>query len=377
MSGVIGKLVSNGPWIATWALGRLRRRPPGGGPAHLIVALADHFEPAYRIERPPDYEPLDVQEARLERWCREYTRALDGWRDEDGRTFQRTYFYPAEQYHPSLLDRLAAHCADGWGEVEVHLHHGVERPDTAANTRRILEEFRDRLVGHGCLARWEGRGPARYAFVHGNWALANSGGGRACGVDDEMQILSDTGCYGDFTLPSAPDVSQTRKINSIYQCGRPLTERAPHRSGRDLAVGHPPTVWPIIVQGPSGLNFERRRRGLPAPQIENGGIMAAYPATMSRLRLWREAGVAVRGRPEWTFIKLHAHGMDPRDEAAMFGPPMRHFLERITRAAAEGAFHLHFVTAREMVNIALAACDGREGSPGTYRDYRLRLAAAS
>jgi len=26
-----------------------------------------------------------------------------------------------------------------------------------------------------------------------------------------------------------------------------------------------------------------------------------------------------------------------------------------------------------MVNIVLAACDGREGSPGDYRDYRLRL----
>jgi hypothetical protein len=34
---------------------------------------------------------------------------------------------------------------------------------------------------------------------------------------------------------------------------------------------------------------------------------------------------------------------------------------------------LHFVTAREMANIALAACDGREGNPGDYRDYRYKL----
>jgi len=33
---------------------------------------------------------------------------------------------------------------------------------------------------------------------------------------------------------------------------------------------------------------------------------------------------------------------------------------------------LHFVSAREMVNIILAACDGREGNPGDYRDYRLK-----
>jgi hypothetical protein len=33
---------------------------------------------------------------------------------------------------------------------------------------------------------------------------------------------------------------------------------------------------------------------------------------------------------------------------------------------------LHFVTAREMTNILLAACDGRDGNPGSYRDYRLK-----
>ena len=38
-----------------------------------------------------------------------------------------------------------------------------------------------------------------YAFVHGNFALANSAGGRYCGVDEEMQILAETGCYADMT----------------------------------------------------------------------------------------------------------------------------------------------------------------------------------
>jgi hypothetical protein len=35
-------------------------------------------------------------------------------------------------------------------------------------------------------------------------------------------------------------------------------------------------------------------------------------------------------------------------------------------------YEVHFVTAREMVNIVLAACDGLEGNPGEYRDYRLK-----
>jgi len=51
---------------------------------------------------------------------------------------------------------------------------------------------------------------------------------------------------------------------------------------------------------------------------------------------------------------------------------MRGFLRELTEAARAGGDQPHFVTAREMVNIALAACDGRDGSPGDYRDYRLR-----
>ena len=369
----VDKAARSAPWLASWGWQRLTRRERRGTRPHVIVALADHFEPAFLPEKPDGFAPLAVQEARMDRWCADYPAALSPWRDSDGRPFQRTYFYPAEQYIPSIIDRLQAHCAQGWGDVELHLHHGVAAPDTSENTRRTIVEFRDRLVSHGCLSRWDGAGPPRYAFVHGNWALANSAGGRACGVDDEMQILAETGCYADLTLPSAPDIAQVLKINSIYECRLPLNRRAPHRRGADLRVGRPPERWPIMVQGPLGLNFERRIHGLPAPQIENSAITARYLPSMNRFRLWRRANITVLGRPDWIFVKLHAHGMDPRDASAMFGAPMQHFLRDLTAAASAGDFDLHFATAREMVNIILAACDGRQGNPGEYRDYRLKL----
>ena len=110
------------------------------------------------------------------------------------------------------------------------------------------------------------------------------------------------------------------------------------------------------------------------PFIENGALTTVYPPTMQRLRLWREAAITVRGCPDWLFIKLHCHGMDPRDETAMLGLPMKQFLRELTeRTRARRDCRVHFVTAREMVNIILAACDGRDGNPGDYRDYRLRL----
>jgi hypothetical protein len=124
------------------------------------------------------------------------------------------------------------------------------------------------------------------------------------------------------------------------------------------------------------LSFRKRRNGVPLPGIENAEVCGANPATRVRLRLWKQAAVCVRGRPDWVFIKLHCHGMDPRDEAAMFGAPMQNFLSELKKAADEGgACGLHFTTAREMVNMILAACDGREGSPGNYRDYRFKTIA--
>ena len=87
----------------------------------------------------------------------------------------------------------------------------------------------------------------------------------------------------------------------------------------------------------------------------------------------------MQGRPDWLFIKLHCHSMDPTQEAAVLGEPVRKFLGELVEGAQPRGEILHFVSAREMVNMILAACDGRDGNPGGYRDYRLQRnrAAAS
>ncbi len=378
MQNAIGKVWRTLRWLPAYGWQRLTRRANLAGRVHIVVAVADHFEPSFLPDDPWGFAPRHEQERRLERWCRERPKLLDQWRDSDGRAFRHTFFYPAEQYDAGLIDRLAAHCRDGWGELEVHLHHGRESPDSPEQTRAMLEAFVAALGNRRCLSRWDGEGPLRYGFVHGNWALANSANGAFCGVDSEMQILAETGCYADFTLPSAPDPSQIGKINSIYECSLPLDRRAPHRRGHDVACGRPPRKFPIMVQGPLTLNFQRRIRGLPVPQIENGALTTAYPPTMDRLQLWRQAAITVRGRPDWIFVKLHCHGMDPTHEEVMLGAPLTSFLRLLTEDARSNEHcSIHFVSTREMVNVILAACDGREGSPNDFRDYRLKWNAAT
>jgi hypothetical protein len=365
------KLSYAGRWLPGYAWERLTRpRPPNQ--VHIIIALADHFEPGYVPGDGYASAAYDEQERRLERWCREYAKQLGEFRDAEGRPFIHTYFYPAEQYDRSHLARLAELCHTGWGEVEIHLHHGLRAPDSAQNTRRLLIEFRDRLAEeHGCLSYTSESSHPRYAFVHGNFALANSNQGHACGVDSEMQILSETGCYADMTLPTAPfHWAQTGKINSLYECGFPLTERAPHRSGRDLQVGRSAKAFPIIVQGPLSLDFAQNRKKWFG--IDNAALTASNPASLHRLTNWKRTAIAVRGKPDWLFIKLHCHGMDPRHENVVLGAAMRQFLRELVDGAEKRGETLHFVSAREMVNVILAACDGREGNPGNYRDYVLK-----
>jgi hypothetical protein len=361
-------------WLPAYLAQRLTNPDRGGRAKHLVIGVADHFEPSIVPGADRRFAARDEQIRRLERWCERYPRVADTVRDAEGVPLRHTYFYPAEQHDAEIVGMLADHCHGGWGEVEIQLHHGVDAPDTADNTRQTLLGFRDALVSAGCLARWDGAGAPRYAFVHGNWALANSNRGRNCGVDGEMQILSDTGCYADFTLPSAPEPTQVPKINSVYECAGRLDRAVPHRRGRDLRVGVPPARYPLIVQGPLRLVFDRSGARVALPRIENGELSARRAMSVDRVRQWVAAGVSVRGRPDWVFIKLHCHGMDPRDEDAMFGDGRRRLLRSFVDYADSTGSTLHFVTAREMTNVLLAACDGRGGSPGEWREYRLRLA---
>ena len=373
--GLLAKLGWSLPWLSRypfWRLGEwMRRATESGGPVDIIVVVANHFEPAWS-ER-GGYLPLDEQRRRLDDWCEMARATGSAIRDVDGTPFRHTNFYPAEQYHKPLLDTMAALQKEGYGEVEVHLHHGVETPDTESNLRRTLIEFRDILAeDHRCLSREVENETPRYAFVHGNLALANSSGGHFCGVDSEMRVLAETGCYIDMTLPAAPLQPQVPQINSIYECGRPLEEPVPHYTGSSLRVGKQPQV-PVILPGPLVFNWSRRIRGLPVPRLDDGVLAANYPSDYARFERWTKARISVRGRADWVFVKLYCHGFFSSDQDACIGEGARRFWsETLEKSSRTGRYRIHFATAREAFNIASAAVAGCTGNPDEYRNYQLR-----
>ena len=91
------------------------------GHVHLILALADHFEPAIDPTSGSKRAPRPEQLRRLEFWTQEYPKAAARYRDHDGQPFVHTYFFPAEQYDREQVEMLAEHCRSGWGEIEIQV----------------------------------------------------------------------------------------------------------------------------------------------------------------------------------------------------------------------------------------------------------------
>lgn len=335
-----------------------------------MLCVCDHFEPLHDSDHEGALRRIDEWQSRWPSMVNEFTSVA-----ADGVGPRHTFFYPVEQYHPELMDRLAEVCRDSGAEVELHLHHDN---DTAENLERSLIEGVDALAGHGFLCRDKGDGSTRYSFIHGNWALDDSDpAGRNCGVRGELGILRRTGCYADFTMPSAPHPTQTRIINSIYYARDGMDGKS-HDSGLLAACGDDTTgalrdseEHLLLAQGPLGLNWRWRKWGV-VPKVENAELTGVNPPTTQRLQLWADLAPSVAGRPDWLFVKLHTHGGIPQNYETLLGDPMRRYFEGLRNVSEQG-LQVHFVSAREMVNMVHAAEDGCHGDPGDYRDYRFEL----
>jgi len=252
----------------------------------------------------------------------------------------------------------------------VHLHHDN---DTADGLRGKLESFKQVLAErHGLLSRHHRTGQLAYGFIHGNWALDNSRpDGRMCGVNNELDVLRETGCYADFTMPSCPDPAQTRKINSIYYAIDDPRRPKSHNTGIDAGHGPPPRNALLLIQGPLLLDWNRRKLGV-LPRLENGCIQSTQAPTMERLNLWLRARVQMPSRPDWYFVKLYMHGAKEEDRRVILGQPLVRFHSDLARRAAiDPCFHFHYVTAREMYNLVRAAEAGWSNDVQEARDFEL------
>lgn len=355
-------------WLPAYIKSRLnRQRPSEGSTTHILFCVADHYEPNHAGAT------MDVERARVARWRAQYPALFDRFRDSDGRPPQHSFFFPAEVYRPEHLDSLAGLCAEGFGEVEVHLHHGH---DTSANLREQLESFTTSLAErHGLLSRFPD-GRLAYAFIHGNWALDNGAlDDSLCGVNDELTILRETGCYADLTMPAVPSPAQSRIVNTIYYAQDDPQAPRSYDTGVPVRVGgtQPPQSL-MLIQGPLTVWWPRSPFRV-MPRIDGGALDSSPLSRPSAIRFerWVEAHVSVPGRPEWVFVKVHTHGAPEFNANVLLGDDMVEMHRAIGRQFNDGVrYRLHYVTARELYNIAKAAEAGMSGDPSAYRDFEIQ-----
>lgn len=339
-------------------------RPKVSETKHVLFCFVDHYEPQWRND------DIDVERARVDRWCKDYRAMAKEHKDADGHYPKHCFFYPEEEYRHEHLAKLSDLCAEGFGEIEIHLHHDN---DTAENFTEVMCNFAKTLHNeHGALPIHPETGQIMYAFIHGNWALDNSlPGGHHCGIDNEISLLKETGCYVDMTLPSAPSPAQTSKINAIYYATGKDGHVKNHDQGVDVEVGKEPTGDLMLIQGPIGVNLKwRTPKGVP--HIENSDIRKSCPPLKSRIDQWVSSHIHVKGRPEWIFIKIHTHGTQEDDMDTLLGQPRHDMHSYLENEYNDGSdYVLHYVSAREMYNIAKAAEAGKSGNPNEFRDYLL------
>lgn len=353
-------------WLGHYLTRKFTNRSKTTTPKHIMFCFVDHYEPMWGKNI-----SLEQERARVDRWHKEYPIAAKKYQDADGCHPKHSFFYPEEEYRQEHLDKITDLCVEDLGEIEIHLHHDN---DTSDNLRNTLESFTEKLhLNHGAFVRDEASGKLQYGFIHGNWCLDNSRpDGRWCGVNDELIVLKETGCYVDYTFPSAPSDTQPAFANEIYYAKDNPEKPKSHNKGKRVKVGGDTWGDLMLITGPLALNWQQRKKGI-FPQIENSDIRGSMPPTKSRIDLWVDTAIAVEGKPDWIFIKIHTHGTQEQDMDTLLGKPFDDMNEYLTTKYNDGKnYCLHYVSAREMYNIVKAAEANEQGNPNQFRDYLIK-----
>ena len=334
----------------------------------IYFAIADHFEPLH------GGVSFETGLARVRRWAEEYPRMARQFVDADGRHPQHTFFFPIEQYRPEFLEPLAELCRQGFGEVEVHLHHDN---DTAENLRERLLWFTQTLhERHGLLSK-DASGKIRYGFIHGNWALNNSlPDGRWCGVNGRTRRAEGDGLLRRFHDAGRAVAGADADGEPDLLCAnRSAPDPKAHDTGRRAAAGSSPRANELLmVQGP--LLLRRRRVGwgrLPLA-LDTGALDHGNPPTVERFAGWVSCGISLAGRPDLVFVKVHTHGAPERNADVLLGPAAARFHRDILARFNDGErYRLHYVTASQMACMASAAESQSASGDGEARMANFAL----
>jgi hypothetical protein len=325
-------------WLASYLKDCLRRAARMTKSKRAWVAITDHFEPLGMGAS------VETALGRVARWRDKWPQIADSAPlDAAGVRPQYSFFYPQEEYRRDLLDGMAEIVRLGVGDVEVHLHHDNEQRESFI--RKITDYCRRLTDDHGLLRQQNGR--TVFGFIHGNWALDNSSpDGRWCGLNGEIGLLRDLGCYADFTMPSLPSATQGRIVNQIYWCtNNPDDRPRSFDRGIESKVGGGKQGDLLMITGPVGLRFD----GRPLPRVETGEIAGYDLPTPSRVRRWFDLAPSIG---DDLFLKLYTHGATERNFDPLLGGALANLFRWVAEEADRRGIEIHWATAWQMYRAA-------------------------
>jgi hypothetical protein len=317
-------------YIANRAPRLLRSRPDT---RRVWLAIVDHYEPLWQK---PD---LATARGRVELWRQKWPEsAARSLRDSAGNSPQYTFFFPQEEYRPEFLEPLAEMTRAGIADVEVHLHHdGEGREDFVNRITTFCDVLHSR---HGLLRKRDGK--LVFGFIHGNWALDNSRpDGRWCGLNDEITLLRELGCYADFTMPSGNSPTQARTVNVIYWAKDDPAKPKSYDSGIPVAIGGASEGDLLMIPGPLGLRWKERL----LPRMETGELASTDHPTPYRVQRWFDLAPRLGSD---IFIKLYTHGAQERNSSVLLNGALQQTFAMVAGEAPARGCEFYFVTAWQM-----------------------------
>jgi len=331
-------------WLVPYLRDRLRKSTQSRKPKRAWIVIADHYEPLGMGAT------VELALRRVGRWRDMWPRiADDAPRDTNGQRPQYSFFYPQEEYRQDIVDGITEMVRLGVGDVEVHLHHDNEKRDSFVQK---VKEYCDRLTNdHGLLHQQDGR--TVFGFIHGNWTLDNSHPeGKRCGLNGEIALLRDLGCYADFTMPSLPSPTQGRVVNQVYWCtNNPDNRPRSFDRGIEATPGGGKQGDLLMVTGPVGLRFGGRLM----PRLETGEIAGYDIPTPSRVRQWFDLAPTIGDN---LFLKLYTHGAQERNLEPLLNAGLGNLFRWLAEEAERRNIEIHWATAWQMYQAIDALIQG-------------------
>jgi hypothetical protein len=303
-------------------------------PKRAWVAITDHYEPLGKGAS------VEAAQGRVAQWRDTWPRiAEDAPRDASGQRPQYSFFYPQDEYRHDIVEGIAEMVRLGVGDVEVHLHHQDETRD--AFICKVTDYCRRLTDDHGLLRQQDGR--TVFGFIHGNWALDNSRpDGNCCGLNGEIALLRDLGCYADFTMPSLPSATQGRVVNQIYWCtNHPDNRPKSYDRGIKAVVGGGRHGDLLMITGPLGLRYGERI----LPRMETGEIAGYDLPTPARVRRWFDLAPTVG---DDLFLKLYTHGASEDNREPLLNGGLGNLFGWLAEEADRRGIEIHWATAYGM-----------------------------